>query len=133
MKNLFLDTVKKIIDAAKRPDFLQESHPEAIKLLNKPYMLLVIETWEQEGRERVIAVAHYFLMNGDVIYDPEIVITATGKPIGITQCTPAGQVQKVIKTEQERKDARTFMQLWARNLLAQGWIEAARKSAELRG
>jgi hypothetical protein len=94
MQSKFLTTVRNIIDAAERPDFFTARDQEPIQLLNAPYMPLVMESWRQEGHGRVIAIAHYFVMNGDVTYDPEIVITEAGEPIGITQWTPAGQVHK---------------------------------------
>ena len=104
----------------------REAH---IKLLNGPYMPLVIE----KIGAQLVSVAHYYYQNGDACADPDMVFyTGDGgwmpveitQTLGYTRCltfNDAGQPAGI--------DARAYAELllfaefWAVNLQQQGWVD----------
>ena len=78
-----------------------------------------------------VAVAHTFVQNGDLMYDPEIVF-AVGEmdawlAYEITQ-HPVGRYRNAYRDGQlypsEVRDINGLVSVWARNLSSQGWIKA---------
>jgi len=108
-----------------------ESHQ---RLELEGYMPLVIE---KIGRH-LVSVAHYGVLNGDVMRDPEVVFLTnypTWIPIEITQdyssrydnfatITPRGQV--VAWKPAGQAVLANFVSQWAENLREQGWLDKAK-------
>ncbi len=95
-----------------------------LKLENPPYLPLVIE---RQGT--LISVAHYGELNGDAIRDPELTFSwPAWEPTSITQ-DPVGRYAEVAASDGNRpalrnalmRELRIFANLWARNLMAQGF------------
>lgn len=90
-----------------------------LKLKNEPWMPLSIEV-TPDGN---VAVAHTFVQNGDLMYDPELVFDAndwrvvevTMHPTGFYHRVPAGHYSPGLED---------FASTWAQNLRAQGYLEA---------
>ena len=106
-----------------------------VKFEQPHYMPLVIE---KVGPDRV-AVGHFFVVNGDVQYDPEIVFhVPTWTPVEITQVPVyiAGRVRGGYRAKFITRDGKTYVdrrfdrdvaelvRIWAKNLRHQGWDEA---------
>jgi hypothetical protein len=86
----------------------------------------------------LIAVAHTFVQNGDLMFDPEIVFSmTTGEgwaPVEITQ-HPVGNYQRVAEVGHHgqithlnvrvQRSVSQFAGVWARDLQAQGWQHRA--------
>ena len=98
-----------------------------LKIENPPYLPLVIE---RQGN--LISVAHYGELNGDAIRDPELCFTwPTWEPLSITQ-DPVGRYAEIHTMVGDRpaihmallRELRMFANLWARNLMAQGFGQA---------
>lgn len=110
-----------------------------LKLENGDYAPLVIE----KVGPTLLSAAHYVEENGDLVADPEVVFF-TGYsqwvPIEITQRPPGGYRVCAELSGNGREIARldisgqaalaSFVETWANNLLAQGWLERARRAAE---
>jgi hypothetical protein len=104
-----------------------------LRLEHAPYEPLVIE---RTGPQR-ISVAHYYEQNGDLIPDPDVVFyTGQGEwvPIEITDCFGHRSVATVDGDRlsfhpRQQADLAAFVNVWARNLKAQGWLTAARTEA----
>jgi hypothetical protein len=99
-----------------------------LRIENPPFMPLVIE---RQGN--VISVAHYGELNGDAIRDPELTFTwPTFEPLSITQ-DPVGRYAEIHTMVGDRpaihmallRELRMFANLWARNLMAQGFGQAS--------
>jgi hypothetical protein len=106
-----------------------------LKLEKECYQPLVIE---KVGPDRV-AISHFFIQNGDVMYDPEIVFSYDPTqpvdyqfwPVEITQ-HPMGVYRRKFFERDGRKMVDTLfhpsvsplVQVWARNLKFQKWTEA---------
>lgn len=116
-----------------------EAGESYLKLENGPYVPLVVE---KVGRS-LLSVAHYVEEGGDLAADPEVVFfTGYGQwvPIEVTQHPPAGYRVYAEPSADGREIARLdaagqsdlarFVEVWARNLAAQGWVEHARQVRE---
>jgi hypothetical protein len=95
-----------------------------LRIENGQYLPLVIE---RQGN--LISVAHYGELNGDAIRDPELTFAwPTWEPLSITQ-DPVGRYAEIHVADGERstiqtalrRELRLFANLWARNLMAQGF------------
>ena len=135
MKTLFLTTIERIIAAAGLTErFWQDEHFH-VAIPNGGYMDLVIEAWTYSTdplAKRRISVAHYYKQAGDLIADPEVEVNELGQPIELTQAPPGGYSEVrwasekgVFVNTKADKDVQSFLTFWARNLKAQGFIEAA--------
>jgi|GEM_PF-307396 len=110
-----------------------------LKLENDPYVPLVVE---KVGRN-LLSVAHYVEEGGDLAADPEVVFfTGYGQwvPIEVTQHPPAGYRAYAEPSADGKEiahldvagqaDLARFVEVWARNLAAQGWVERAHQIRE---
>ena len=132
-----METVRKIIDRKGGLEALKASH---IKLLNPPYMPLVVEYVGQGPRGLpLVSVAHYFEQNGDMMRDPEIVFEippgGPWEPVSIQQ-DPVGVYQRAVFLDEGGRlmvrpvlvrSIKALARMWDRNLKAQGFLEAAGK------
>lgn len=116
---------------------LYDWHPspgDVMVLAMPPYQDLA---FARLGRH-LMSVAHQYHQEGDRMYDPEIVFFTGGAawvPFSITQ-SPVGVYREVavLTPDGSRiariqptglRDVARFAELWARNLVAQGWLDSA--------
>lgn len=120
--------IEKILEAHNLLADYQASPEFYIKFTQPSFDPLVIE---RHGEQ--VVVGHYFIQNGDVMADPEIVFDyATWTPLELTQ-HPMGVYRSKfhyrggVQYVDTRFDAavRPLVQLWANNLVHQGWATAA--------
>ena len=125
---------------------LSELQPElltrvetAVKIQNSPYMTLTVENIGLGPRGLpALSICHYGEQNGDLMRDPEMCFEMEVVDGIATEFHPyyfrndyAGFEQNAV--EEKRIDTlmihgqREFAEMWSRNLLAQGFIEAYQK------
>lgn len=141
MGSKMAETVERIVKAAGRQEewagVLARGEHFHIRIENGSLMPLVIESWRlpRKPGERVISVAHYFEQNGDQVPDPDVEILGDGSPMNITN---QFSFTRVARWDEEgelqwspakRYELQRFLNLWARNINAQGFIEAAGRLA----
>jgi len=140
MGTKFTEVIEGIIKAAGGPEGYEKEGHYHLRVENEPYMPLVIESWDGPQRDEsglpvtYISVAHYFKQNGDTVPDPEVLILSNGQPIEISQVLGYSrcawfekgrlQVNPVVS-----KDIQGFLNIWAKNLKEQGFVQAARRQA----
>jgi hypothetical protein len=103
-----------------------------LHLENPPYMPLVIE---RHGDE--VAVMHYFIQNGDLVRDPELVfalghwtpVSITQHPLGIYRDVYLFAGGRRVMNVRLVRELESFASQWAANLRAQGFTDAARVTA----
>ncbi len=125
--NLMQTAVLEILRRHHQDKAFNTSTEFHLRIENSPYMPLVIE---RQGN--VISVAHYGELNGDAIRDPELTFAwPTWEPLSITQ-DPVGRYAEIHTMMGDRpaihmallRELRMFANLWARNLMAQGFGQA---------
>ncbi len=136
----FLKVIQEIVAAAGQTERLtQRGLHFTLRLENPPFMPLTIEVWDSPipGEGRRISVAHYFELAGDLVPDPEVEIRDDGWPIELSQRNFYTQVSWYDSTDrmlfclQAKREVLDFLNhIWAPNLRAQRFIDAARKLAE---
>jgi hypothetical protein len=115
-------SIEQVLAFHGKLDQFKNSQYFHIRLLNEPYQLLVIE---RHGD--MVSVAHYYEQNGGLIADPDIEFHyPSWVPIAIQQ--PTGYRAKFVERGGQQMVDTTFhkavsplVNLWARNILAQGW------------
>ena len=139
--SLLYGLVVDLVEAAGKEDEWELSkqvnrHHFHLRIENEPFMPLVIEAWNT-GEGHIVSVAHYWTLNGDSMRDPEVVMIGEGRILSFQQDphvynepavreeTPGGVVWKV--EPKIYASIHSFTKLWARNIKAQGFIEAAKK------
>ena len=119
--------IEKILEAHNLLADYQASPEFYVKFTQPSFDPLVIE---RHGEQ--VVVGHYFIQNGDVMADPEIVFDyATWTPLELTQ-HPMGVYRSKfhyrdgVQYVDTRFDAavRPLVELWANNLVHQGWTSA---------
>ena len=87
-----------------------------------------------------VSVAHYFVTEGDMITDREVVFfTGYEEWVPISIQHSFGGVQTVAEVDEEAQaiirlapkaqaDVAAFCRMWARNIKAQGWLDYANKA-----
>jgi hypothetical protein len=144
MSNPMLTVVREIVTAAGQADAFDSAKHFSLRIDNEPWERLVIESWPVSGADSLlsekchISVAHYYIQNGDLMADPEMVMTDTGQPLSyqldslgiFRRCYWRNEVGQVMVNRRERNDQLEFLRMWARNLREQGFIEAARRMRE---
>jgi hypothetical protein len=100
-----------------------------MKVKNPPYMSLVIEN--NDGR--TISVTHYFILEGDLVPDPDMVFLVEGKawsPMSYqnqmvyTEAMHYGEDGRLRINPRAVRDLRSFANTWATNLKQQGFLTA---------
>ena len=117
--------VVEIASAAGLAGAFWQSEHFHLRLPNPPWMDLVIESWPVSHSQRHISVAHYFEQNGDLVPDPEVEMTEYGDPVSLSQALGYTEVRDA----STRSDVLLFLDMWARNIRDQGFIDAARRYA----
>lgn len=139
-----MTTINAIIKAAGKEQEFENAPHFHLRIENEPYMALVIESWPVSGPDsflgetRHISIAHYYTQNGDAMADPEMEITSTGAPVAIKMDGTGYYRRAYWRDEQGKgmmniyqvKDQTAFMRMWARNLKAQGFVQAAKRQAK---
>jgi len=119
--------IEKILEAHNLLADYQASPEFYVKFTQPSFDPLVIE---RHGAQ--VVVGHYFIQNGDLMADPEIVFDyATWTPLELTQ-HPVGVYRSKfhyrdgVQYVDTRFDAavRPLVELWAYNLVHQGWTTA---------
>ena len=136
-----MNTVAKIIEVFGGLDVLKRKH---IRIENRGYMPLVIEFVGEGPRGLpLISVAHTYIQNGDVMYDPEMTfevnpvmlhkpdgwvpITYRQDNLGLNQTAVWRNEQgQVMVRPRLVRELRSFARTWNKNLREQGFILAAR-------
>lgn len=129
-----------LIQLATKYQFPLEQPTAHMRLINEPYMPLVIE---KIGRH-LISVAHYAHINGDACADPDLVLFT-----GYLQWVPVELSQILVYTKaawvndagdqivgydpMHQIGITRFAEWWADNIRAQGWLTAATKEDPRRG
>lgn len=123
--------IEAILEAHNLLEIFRTSNTFYVKFAKPAHDPLVIE---RHGNE--VVVGHYFVQNGDVMADPEIVFDyETWSPVEITQ-HPVGLYRSkfIYRGEQRLVDTRfdaavsPLVKLWAGNLVHQKWTQAEIKS-----
>lgn len=119
--------IENILEAHNLLADYQASPEFYVKFTQPSFDPLVIE---RHGEQ--VVVGHYFIQNGDVMADPEIVFDyATWTPLELTQ-HPVGVYRSKfhyrdgVQYVDTRFDAavRPLVEIWANNLVHQGWTSA---------
>lgn len=108
-----------------------------LSLRNKGWEPMYIEAVGRHPYGPQIAVAHWYMQNGDMMRDPEITFVATPErwtPVEVTQ-HPVGAYHSAFKGNDEIdvRMAKGFLSLanmWASNLIDQGWADPERVMVE---
>ncbi len=116
-------TAAEIASAAGLAGAFWQSEHFHLRLPNPPWMDLVIESWPVSHSQRHISVAHYYEQNGDLVPDPEVEMTEYGDPVSLSQALGYTEVRDA----HTRSDVLLFLDMWARNIREQGFIDAARR------
>ena len=134
----FADTVARIVDAAGQGEAYRTAGHFHIKIENGAYMPLVIESWPSEmypGR-RTVSVAHYYEAAGDLVPDPEVEMVDAGYPIGLRQINSYTRCMwrayddgRLLVDLRAKREVMSLMAMWGRNLVAQRFIQAAKRMA----
>lgn len=86
-----------------------------------------------------VSVAHYFVSQGDMITDPEVVFfTGYEEWVPVSIQHSFGGIQIVAEIDEEARiitclalksqaDVAAFCRMWAKNIKAQGWLDYGRK------
>lgn len=133
MQTRLMKVIAQICKEAGAEEKLLGERQFYLKVKNEPFQPLVIEAWTNEGK-RLVSVAHYFEMNGDLVQDPEILLDVqSGLPIYLQNqfgFYPVVRIDENGKTNvdpEAQKSILTFMNLWAKNIKHQGFIQEAKK------
>jgi len=122
MRTLTCSKMKAAIEQILRSYNLLEAFqagPEfAVRIKNDPYMPLTIECHDSQ-----ITVTHYLRENADLIPDPDMEFKRFDDnswcPVAIQFAS--GHYRRAMHGPQEFRDQIKFSELWARNLIAQGF------------
>lgn len=102
--------------------------PDAAQIENPPYMKLSLDRLPQDRERTVIALAHNYIMNGDVVPDPDMTmaIDRTNKTVEALTYQDISRYD-VVYPEPGRyspglkKSLNQFLDMWLKNLVSQGF------------
>ena len=106
-----------------------------VKLEMKSYEPLVIE---RHGD--TVSVTHYFIQNGDVMYDPDMTFSLkagwmpmeyTLSSMGVYTRAAEWRGDKLYMSARAVTDLKSFARTWAKSLRGQGWAEYATIASNL--
>lgn len=131
MTTLFQTTIEKLLASHNLLDKFHAQLDFHVRFDMPGYQRLVIE---RHGE--LISVAHYLEQNGDLVPDPEVELHyPTWTPTAITQSIGYRREKFIQRGGQTLVDTRfhrevsSFLNMWARNILAQGWEKRATASS----
>lgn len=139
-----LTVIHEIVAAAGVLEAFDTAPHFSLRIDNPPYMPLVIEAFRAPdaltpGHTRSISIAHYREECGDLVADPEILMTGVGEllwlqmPGVFTEIRFRGDDGRVRCAVWHAADVRELANTWARNIRAQGFIAAARRLRTVQG
>jgi hypothetical protein len=133
--------MQRVIEAiAKKHDIDLTKVESHLRLENQPYQPLVIEVIAPHQ----VAVGHFYVQNGDLMYDPEIVFFIAGNgvwvPIEITQ-HPVGVYRQVGFLSEDGEQLRSvdfkrlqsvieLAEMWASNIKGQGFLKVEKQEEQ---
>jgi len=103
---------------------------EALKLKSHGYMDLNFDEIEKDEQGQVIAMAHNYIQNGDVMADPDMQIRIIPEMHSIEamtfQMSNPAIYQEVYPNSNHvnpklKKELNSFLEMWLRNLIDQGF------------
>jgi len=110
------------------------------KVSNDPYMPLTMDVLADTEYGRVISISHTFLQNGDLMADPDMqllvkfnkqtvqAMTFQNDGLGIYQeCLFFDDAGKLLVRMNLLKELNQFLDMWTKNLIDQGFVEAAKE------
>ena len=125
MSTLFQTTIEHVLKSHHLLDAFQTKEDFHVRFDLPPYQPLVIE---RHGE--LISVAHYYEQNGDLVPDPDVELhypswtpTAITQALGIRREKFVERYGKTFVDTLFHRQVTFFLDLWARNLRAQGWAE----------
>lgn len=136
---LMLQRAHQVVQAAGLFRDFETAPRFSLRVENEPWMPLVIESWPApdalQGEKRRVLVAHYALSGESQLPDPELEMTDVGFPIRLRQ-TAFGVMEtpilwrdpdtlQVMINVRGKRDIAELLRIWAKNIRAQGFIEAA--------
>jgi 5S rRNA maturation endonuclease (ribonuclease M5) len=110
--------IAKFLEEAGLQESITAEEDFHLRIENEPYIPLVVEQHNHE-----LYLTHYLEQNGDVFIDSEMIFKI--QPDGQLQFKETA-VQDPFRGGEHRAADRTFAQMFARNILEQGFAEAAR-------
>ncbi len=136
---LMLQSVHQVVRAARLFEEFERAEDFTLHVENEGYMPLVIKSWPSpdplQGEQRRILVAHYFVEREREFPDPELEMTDCGFPVRLRQTafgvmeTPVlwrdPATQQVLVNVRGKREMAELLRIWAKNIKAQGFIEAA--------
>lgn len=95
----------------------------SVKFEMPNYMPLVIE---RLALFEEISISHFYIQNGDLMRDPEIVFDAHWRAVEITQDAFGnyGEFRDLVADGGRAWDVEELAEMWAENITAQGWETA---------
>lgn len=128
--------IEKILTAHGLLEAFRANRHYSVKLVSAGYMPLAIEKHDKQ-----ITVTHYFTQNGDLVPDPNVEFVDLGGddwlPVAIQHatghyCRTAEQAESGnwLIAKSAMRDLQSFVRVWARNLLAQGFTNGKLERAE---
>ena len=125
-RNTMKSAIETILSQLGQLEAFQQNKHFGLKIQNEPFMPLSIER-----HDNMITITHYFEQNGDLVPDPDVEFVDLGRedwiPVAIQHST--GHYERVgffddgdwkFQTKALR-DLQSFTNIWARNLIAQGF------------
>jgi len=110
------------------------------KVVNEPYKPLSMDVLDDNQYGRIISIAHNFFQNGDVMADPDMqllvkfnnqtvqAMTFQNSSMGIYQeCLFFDDAGKLLVRMKLLKDLNRFLDVWTKNLVDQGFVQAAQE------
>jgi Domain of unknown function (DUF6908) len=144
MKNPLLELITQLVDAAGETEAFKTEEEFSLQLVQSPFDPLEIRSWQAQdsyfGETRQMSLRHQCSSREDLqgeFYDPEIMLTEHGIPIGFyhaTKVIPIVVIQgsgNVLVYTKARQMAEQFMEEWAQNLITQGWLSVAKAYGEV--
>ena len=118
--------VSKFLYEADLAEKVVEGDDFHLKILNEPYIPLVVEAHKLADDHYQLYLTHYIDVNGDLVHDGEMVFNIL--PDGILQLDQTATQDAFRGGEHRVYDGgdRTFAKMFAMNIRAQGFGEAAR-------
>jgi len=116
------------------------------KVVNEPYMALSMDVLDDNQYGRIISISHTFLQNNDVMADPDMQVLISFKKesaqamtfqndcVGIYQeCLFFDDNGKLLVRMKLLKELNQFLDMWTKNLIDQGFVEAAKEQEAAHG
>jgi len=141
--NTLFELITQLVDAAGKIEAFRTEEEFSLQFVQHPFDPLEIRSWKAQdsyfGETRQMSLRHQCSspenLQGE-FYDPEIMMTEHGIPIGFyhaTKVIPIVAIQSsgnVLVYTKARRMAERFMEEWARNIEVQGWLSIAREYGE---